>query len=71
MIGKVIRYNQQRGFGFIKGPNGKSVFVNYTAINNSRHRYLKAGQSVRFAVARGLRGPQAVKVQPLNRDQLH
>lgn len=65
MIGKVIRYNNARGFGFIKSSSGNKIFVNYTAIENSFHRSLKVGESVKFAVAQGLRGPQAVKVNPI------
>ncbi len=65
MIGKVIRYNHQRGFGFIETPNHHSVFVHYTAIEDPDRRSLTAGQSVKFAVAMGLRGWQAVKVSKL------
>ena len=65
MIGKVVRYNKQRGFGFIKGPEQKPVFVHYTAIEGAQHS-LTVGTQVRFAVARGARGFQAVKVIPLN-----
>ena len=64
MIGKVIKYNSQRGFGFIKGPDGK-IFVHYTAIEGAKHA-LAAKEKVRFEVARGARGFQAVKVIPLN-----
>ncbi|XIF19656.1 MAG: cold shock domain-containing protein [Acetilactobacillus jinshanensis] len=65
MIGKVVRYNNARGFGFIKDQTWKKIFVNYTAIENTAHRSLKVGQKVKFAVAQGLRGPQAVKVNPI------
>lgn len=65
MIGKVIKYNSQRGFGFIKGPHGDQIFVHYTAIEGAK-RALTAEEKVKFEVARGARGFQAVKVIPLN-----
>ncbi len=30
--GKVERYNEQNGFGFIKSEAGESLFVHYTGI---------------------------------------
>lgn len=65
MTGKVIRYDNARGFGFIKSQSGSKIFVNYTAIENDTHRSLRVGEAVKFAVAQGLRGPQAVKVNPV------
>lgn len=71
MIGKVTRYNKSRGFGFIKPKSCKEVFVNYKAIENETSRSLKVGETVRFAVAPGLRGPQAVKVNPVKNNELY
>lgn len=65
MIGKVIKYNDRRGFGFIEDHKKDPVFVHYTAIEGPQHS-LMTGEKVRFEVAKGARGFQAVKVMPLN-----
>ncbi len=49
MKGKVVRFDDSRGFGFIESTDGKTVFVHYTQIvDNEPFKSLKVGQEVEF-----------------------
>jgi len=60
--GTVKWFNAAKGFGFIKGDDGKDVFVHYTAIQTEGYKTLVEGQSVAFDITTGDRGPQAINV---------
>jgi CspA family cold shock protein len=61
--GTVKWFNESKGFGFIApAEGGPDVFVHFSAINGSGIRNLIEGQSVRFDVEQGAKGPQAVRV---------
>jgi CspA family cold shock protein len=60
--GKVKWFNDAKGYGFIQRPDGKDVFVHYTAIEGSGHRSLSEGQEVEFEVVDGPKGKQAANV---------
>ena len=45
MYGKVTRYFQNRGFGFIQGGDGNTYFVHYSKLNGE---YIDAGYYVFF-----------------------
>ncbi|MFC6255309.1 cold-shock protein [Secundilactobacillus hailunensis] len=63
--GKVERYNEQNGFGFIKSEAGESLFVHYTGIEMGGFKKLTPGQEVEFVVVEGQKGPQAARVRPV------
>ncbi|GAX01844.1 cold-shock protein [Secundilactobacillus silagei] len=63
--GKVERYNEQNGFGFIKSEAGESLFVHYTGIEMGGFKKLTPGQEVEFVVVEGQKGPQAARVRPI------
>jgi cold shock protein len=65
--GKVKWFNSQKGYGFIEVPDGKDVFVHYSAIIQSGFRTLEEGQEVQFDVVEGQKGPQAANVQIVGR----
>ena len=65
--GKVKWFNSQKGYGFIEIPDGKDVFVHYSAIIQSGFRTLEEGQEVEFDVVEGQKGPQAANVQVIGR----
>lgn len=59
--GKIVRFNKQRGFGFIN--DGESdIFFFADSILNREDFYIQAGLTVSFEIAPGYKGPQAVNV---------
>ncbi|MBR4162981.1 MAG: cold-shock protein [Solobacterium sp.] len=60
--GKVKWFNADKGYGFITTPEGKDVFVHYSAIQTEGFRTLDEGQEVNFDVIESDRGPQAANV---------
>jgi len=63
-IGTVARWLDQRGFGFIKGEDGKELFVHNSDIQGKSS--LREGEKVEFEVIDGDKGPKAVKVKPIS-----
>ena len=62
LTGTVKWFNDEKGFGFISGTDGKDVFVHFSAIQAQGRRTLQEGQSVEFIVVDGQKGPQASEV---------
>ncbi|MEJ2241503.1 MAG: cold shock domain-containing protein [Candidatus Bathyarchaeota archaeon] len=62
--GTVERWLDYRGFGFIKGEDGKDIFVHNSDIEGKNS--LTAGEKVEFEVTAGNKGPRAVKVKPIS-----
>jgi CspA family cold shock protein len=62
--GTVARWLDQRGFGFIKGEDGKDIFVHHSDIEGKNS--LREGEKVEFEVTVGDKGPRAVKVKPIS-----
>ncbi len=60
--GKVKWFNADKGYGFITTPEGKDVFVHYSAIQTEGFRTLDEGQKVNFDIIESDRGPQAANV---------
>lgn len=63
--GRVKNFNLERGFGFIETQESGDVFVHFTAIKGTAHRYLRAGETVEFDLIKTDRGPQAQNVNLL------
>jgi len=64
--GKVKWFDSKKGFGFLLDPEGKDVFVHYTAIEGDGFRTLKRGEDVEFEVVEDEKGMQAQKVTRKN-----
>jgi CspA family cold shock protein len=62
--GTVARWLDYRGFGFIKGEDGKDIFVHNSDIEGKKS--LREGEKVEFEVTAGDKGPRAVKVKPIS-----
>lgn len=60
--GRVKWFNDAKGYGFIETPEGKDIFVHYTAIVKDGFKTLSEGQTVQFEVVDGTKGPQAANV---------
>ena len=61
MKGTVKFFNDEKGFGFIAGEDGKEVFVHGSALDEGLE--LKENDVVTFDVEEGDRGPKAVNVK--------
>ena len=63
--GTVKWFNNQKGFGFITGEDGKDVFVHFTGLNMEGFKTLEENQQDEYEVVNGEKGPQAVDVTVL------
>ncbi|MFH1307468.1 MAG: cold shock domain-containing protein [archaeon] len=61
MKGKVKFFNEMKAFGFITAEDGKDYFVHESGLKNGIS--LSEGDSVKFDVEKGDRGPKAVNVE--------
>ena len=62
MKGTVKWFNEEKGFGFITGEDGKDVFAHFSQIKKDGFKKLVEGEEVTFDVAQGERGPQASNI---------
>ena len=62
VVGKVKRFNDEKGWGFIKQETGPDVFVHYSQINGDGRRRLLEDETVEFEIKEGPKGLQAVNV---------
>ena len=62
--GKVKRFNNKKGFGFIADPEGgdSDIFVHYSEIRTDGFKTLEEGDSVEFELSPSERGPKALHV---------
>lgn len=65
MQGKVITFNKERGYGFIRGDDNCSYFVHHSKIKMSGYRYLEENQKVSFKASKNDKGLLAVDVEVL------
>jgi len=61
--GKVIWFNNAKGYGFIACEGRPDVFVHYSQIEAEGYKALHEGDTVEFEISEGPKGrPQASKV---------
>lgn len=65
MMGTVVQFNPQKGFGFIRfDSDGTDIFCHWSGIRQEGYKKLDAGQRVKFSVETGPKGkPQACDVE--------
>ena len=66
MKGKVKWFNAKKGYGFITTDEGNDVFVHFSGIVVDGYKTLNEDQRVSFEIIDGEKGPQAVKVEPVD-----
>jgi CspA family cold shock protein len=64
-IGKVMWFNNAKGFGFLSQEGAPDVFVHFSAIAKDGYKSLVEGDEVSFDIIQGDKGPQADDVRPL------
>ncbi len=61
--GKIKKMVRDRGFGFIRGDDGKEVFVHRSGLNAADYDALSEGDNVEYVVQEGPRGARAENVR--------
>jgi cold shock protein len=57
--GKMLWFNNAKGFGFIGREDGPDVFVHYSAIQAEGYKSLREGDEIEFDIVEGQKGKQA------------
>jgi len=61
--GKIVRFNKDRGFGFItREDSGSDIFFFADSILNREDYFIQNGLIASYEIAPGYKGPQAVNV---------
>jgi CspA family cold shock protein len=61
--GRIKKMVRDRGFGFIRGDDGKEVFFHRSGLNAADYDLLSEGDAVEYVVQEGPRGPRAENVR--------
>mgnify|MGYP001212446649 CR=1 FL=1 len=61
--GKIKKMVRDRGFGFIRGDDGKEVFFHRSGLNAAEYDGLSEGDTVEYVVQEGPRGARAENVR--------
>ena len=64
--GKVKKLVPDRGFGFVRGEDGKEVFFHRSGLGANEYDALSEGDVVEYVVQEGPRGPRAENVRPVS-----
>jgi CspA family cold shock protein len=57
---------RDRGFGFIRGEDGKEVFFHRSGLNGAEYDLLSVGDTVVYVISVGARGPRAEHVRSVS-----
>jgi CspA family cold shock protein len=63
-VGAIKKIIADRGFGFIRGEDGKEIFFHRSGLQGLTFETLQEGQSVEFDLEDAARGPRASNVRP-------
>jgi tetratricopeptide (TPR) repeat protein len=66
--GKVVKYVEDKGFGFIQGDNGEQIFFHFKDF--PRNEKIEIGMRVEYEEGIGDKGPKAIKVKRVDSDKL-
>ena len=62
--GTVSWFNEEKGFGFITGPDGRDVYVHFQEIQRPGFQTLNEGELVSFEPSGDETAPKALSVRP-------
>lgn len=65
MVGKVKRFNQTKGFGFIETEENGDVFFHFSQLAMEGFKTIDEGADVEFELVEGERGYQAHNIVKL------
>ena len=63
MKGTVKWFNQEKGFGFITGEDGKDIFAHFSQIQKDGFKTLNENEEVTYDVIESQKGPQAANIK--------
>ncbi|TMA35165.1 MAG: cold shock domain-containing protein [Deltaproteobacteria bacterium] len=66
--GRVKKLVPDRGFGFVRGDDGKEVFFHRSGLGANDYDALSEGDIVEYVVQEGPRGPRAENVRAVGAD---
>ena len=66
--GKIKKMVRDRGFGFIRGEDGKEVFFHRSGMNGSDYDQVNEGDTVEYVIQEGPRGARAEHVRTISAD---
>lgn len=66
VTGTVKWFSPEKGYGFIRRPDGPDVFVHHSAIQSKGFRTLNEGERVEFDIVEEPKGPKAQNVVRLD-----
>jgi cold shock protein len=66
--GRVKKLVPDRGFGFVRGDDGKEVFFHRSGLGANDYDALSEGDVVEYVVQEGPRGPRAENVRAIGSD---
>lgn len=61
-VGKVKKFNKEKGYGFITSEDGKDYFFYYTSLNMSGFKTVEENAKVEFEAQETDRGLRAVDI---------
>ncbi len=67
--GKIKKMVRDRGFGFIRGDDGKEVFFHRSGLNAADYDALSEGDNVEYVVQEGPRGARAENVRQASAEE--
>jgi len=65
-VGKVKKFNKEKGYGFITGEDGKDYFFYYTALNMTGFKTVDIDAKVEFVGQDTERGARATDIDVIN-----
>ncbi len=66
--GKIKKMVRDRGFGFIRGDDGKEVFFHRSGMNGTDYDNISEGDTVEYVIQEGPRGARAEHVRAVPQD---
>ncbi len=63
--GKIKKFNNEKGYGFIIAEGYNDIFVHYSEIIQEGYKTLNAGDSVEFKLKETEKGLQATEVKTI------